>query len=461
MSFGLPRKDVYRDALASGAGHREAMSAFRSGFAAIAEVPPRAAGRTVPVEVIAHGSSGSEAVHLLGELTLRPDPEPAGEVPWPEGETGPRVAICMATYSPDAGKFKRQVDSIKSQTHRNWFCLISDDDSTDESRALIEDTIGGDPRFRVSHCRSRQGFYSNFERALELVPDSAELISLADQDDRWRPDKLETLIEAVTPEPTKLAYSDARVVSDQGDVIHTSYWSLGRRNNYTNLASLIVCNTVTGAASIFKPEVLRLALPFPHTPVNSFHDHWIACVALAAGEISYVDRQLYDYVQHEEAVIGFDMAMSGVGGNRARPLRSFLATLRDTATPASPDPARTASSRLLPMDYYFGSTRLTVLAAAVRMRCGDLLEGSKRRAVRHLETADQSSLSFAYLLIRRLRRFAGLNETTDIERTRAKGLLWRRVIQLRARFETNPDRVTSDARVPMLQEALPGEAARL
>lgn len=461
MSYGLPRKDVYREVLASGAGKHEAMSAFRSGFAAIAEVPPSAAGKTVPIEVIAHGSSGSVAVATLGELSLMPNPEPGEGIPWPEAEAGPRVAICMATFSPDLEKFKGQIDSIKSQTHRNWICLISDDASSDESLALIEQVIGGDPRFSVSPCDRRLGFYSNFERALELVPESAELIALADQDDRWQPDKLESLIEAVEPEQTQLAYSDARVVADDGSLIHPSYWSLGRRNNHTNLASLIVCNTVTGAASIFKPAVLRRALPFPHTPVNSFHDHWIACVALAIGEISYVDRPLYDYVQHEEAVIGFDLAMSGVSGPRARPLRSLLGTLRDTAIRSSSDPARIASSRLLPMDYYFGSTRLTVLAAAVGFRCRDLMTRSKRRSARRLETTDQDSLSFLYLLARRVRRFVGLNETTDIERTRAKGLLWRRMIQLRARLERDPEQVSSDARVPLLQEAVPGEAARL
>ena len=463
MSFGLPRKDVYRQALAEGAEPDQAMAAFKSGFAAIAEVPAGAAGRTVPVEVIGISPSGDEASAPLGELALMSNPEPGEEVPWQEGEAGPRIAICMATYSPDPTKFSRQIDSLKAQTHRNWFCLISDDQSSPESLELIGRTIGGDPRFKISPASGRLGFYSNFERALEMVPDSAELIALSDQDDRWEPDKLSALIQAVSPEGTTLAYSNSRVVAEDGRVIHPSYWSLGRHNNHANLGSLIVANTITGAASIFKPEVLRLALPFPHTPVNCFHDHWIACVALALGKIAYVDRPLYDYVQHEEAVIGFDQAQSGLNAGRSRPISSFRATLRDTASSDSIDPAEATAIRLSTpaMDYYFGSTRMSVLAAALRMRCGDHLTGAKRRMVDRLETVDQNSLSFAYLLARRFRRFVGRNETTDIERTRAKGLLWRRGIQLRARFEKDPDRIVNDARVPVLQEALPGEAARL
>jgi glycosyltransferase involved in cell wall biosynthesis len=461
MSYGLPRKDVYREAVAAGLTGRAARNAFRSGFLAVAEVPPRAAGRTVPVEVVATSHSGVETSWEIGRLPLEPNPRAGEDVSWPADGSGPRVAICMATYSPDPEMLSQQIASLKAQTHRNWICFISDDEATPESKAQIESAIGDDPRFRVSPAPRRMGFYSNFERALELVPDSADLIALADQDDYWREDKLEVLIEAVSPADTTLAYSDARIVDDRGELLHASYWMRGRRNNHTNLASLIIANTVTGAACIFKPEVLRLALPFPHTPVNCFHDHWIACVALAIGDVAYVDEPLYDYVQHGDAVIGFEIATSRGDQKRARPLRSLLTTIRDTYSSSSTRSSAIAARRLFPMNYYFGSTRLTVLASAVRIRCQGRLAAGKLRGVRRLETADQNTISFLALLLRRFRRYVGLNETNDVERTRIKGLLWRRVIQGRARFRRDPEGMTSDARIPLLEEARPGEAARL
>jgi hypothetical protein len=36
-----------------------------------------------------------------------------------------------------------------------------------------------------------------------------------------------------------------------------------------------------------------------------YHDHWIACTALAKGRLGYVDRPLYAYRQHEGNVIGY------------------------------------------------------------------------------------------------------------------------------------------------------------
>ena len=69
------------------------------------------------------------------------------------------------------------------------------------------------------------------------------------------------------------------------------------------IASLLIANTVTGAASLFRREVGELALPFPQPPGTQYHDHWVALVAMACGEIAYVDRPLYDYVQHGDAAV--------------------------------------------------------------------------------------------------------------------------------------------------------------
>src|SRR5918994_662506 len=99
-----------------------------------------------------------------------------------------------------------------------------------------------------------------------------------------------------------------RVVDASGRASSQTFWQ-GRRNNYTNLASLLLANTVTGAASLFRRELLDLVLPFPPQVGRSFHDQWIASVALATGRIAYVDRPLYDYVQHGGASLGHAAAL--------------------------------------------------------------------------------------------------------------------------------------------------------
>src|SRR5262245_8376307 len=106
------------------------------------------------------------------------------------GNIAPQITIVMATYEPRADHIERQIDSIKAQTHRDWICLISDDNSAIEAIRLIEKAIGGDSRFRLLRQKNRVGSYLNFERGLGSVSENTPLVALADQDDIWHPAKL-------------------------------------------------------------------------------------------------------------------------------------------------------------------------------------------------------------------------------------------------------------------------------
>ena len=88
------------------------------------------------------------------------------------------------------------------------------------------------------------------------------------------------------------------------------------------MLSLLSANCVTGAASLFPRDLLDDALPLPPAQFMHYHDHWLALTALALGDIRYVARPLYDYVQHEHATLGHATA------TRMVRLRDRLSSLR-------------------------------------------------------------------------------------------------------------------------------------
>ena len=88
---------------------------------------------------------------------------------------------------------------------------------------------------------------------------------MADQDDDWRPDKLATLLGALGD--AQLVYSDQRVISPPGELVADTYWST-RRNNHTDITSLLVANSVTGAASLFPRAAARRRAAVPARPVR-------------------------------------------------------------------------------------------------------------------------------------------------------------------------------------------------
>ena len=212
------------------------------------------------------------------------------------------IAICMAVYNPPKDVFARQISSIIDQDRSDWICIINDDGSNPESVELILQTVENDSRFYYFRNSSNLGFYSNFETALARVPDHISYIALADQDDYWYPHKLSTLSKKMR-EGCQLVYSDLKIVDESGIPQSESYWGY-RLNEYKNLKLMLVANTVTGAAAMFRRDLLETILPFPAKIGDSFHDHWLACAALARGKIGYIDSPLYDYYQYGRSIIG-------------------------------------------------------------------------------------------------------------------------------------------------------------
>jgi glycosyltransferase involved in cell wall biosynthesis len=342
--------------------------------------------------------------------------EPVGERQSVAAPTGAPVAICIATHEPPAELFERQLESLRAQTQTDWVCVISDDASSDEAFERIERLAGADPRFTISRAGERAGAYANFGRALAMVPPNAAYVALCDQDDNWYPEKLETLIANLGD--ARMVFSDMRLTGPDGSVIADTYWTK-RRPNHDNFASLLLGNSVTGAASLFPRRLLDDALPLPPRAGNLYHDHWLALVAAASGRIAYVDRPLYDYVQHPGAVIGHAGANRGVvGGSVAR----RLAALRGRPRGRLRDEWRRI--------YFAEYCRMALTAVALEQRLGAAIGPPQRRALKLALAADRSPTGLAWLAARQLRR-PFHDDTGGSEAGILRGLLWRRAMRLR------------------------------
>lgn len=427
MAHGLPRPDV------SAAHPSGPHNSFFSGFWGTFPVPARARSGSVGVALAAVLQRGERVEIPLGTIVFT---EPGARArskesvpPALEARLRPGViAICMATFEPDKNLFRAQIDSLRAQTDENWICVISDDASDREHFEMIVEVVGDDPRFDISRSPRRLSPYRNFERALELVPDGVRLVALCDQDDRWHPDKLRALREEIGD--AVLVYSDMRLVEADGRVLRETMWQ-GRRNNHDDLLSMLVANTITGAATVFRRELLDVVLPFPDTPGFQFHDHWLAVIALACGRVAYVDRPLYDYVQHPGAVFGHVTH----GGRPAK--RRRLPGLGERRTV----PRWRAG-------YFYGYVSREVQATVALLRGAGRISAAKRRALERFIACDSSLLALLWLACRPLRALIGRTETLGNELEIARGVAWKRLTELRARCWPHRRGPASDASIP-------------
>jgi Glycosyl transferase family 2 len=455
MAYRMPRGDVFRALhpaidpfdsarLAADLDSPEdpLLNSYRSGFWGMARLEPGRGGGERELSLLARLDGGSERMAVLARIGVEELTSERAPLAEPKPGSGPFVAICMATYQPPPELLRRQLNSIRAQSHRNWVCVISDDCSSTDHLAALEEAVEGDPRFFVSRSPRRLHFYRNFERALALAPAAATHVAMADQDDLWHPDKLEALLDGLGD--ARLVFSDARIVTPEGELVADTYWSR-RRPNHDSLLSLLVANSVTGAASLFPRELLDYALPFPPRQFTHFHDHWVALCAAALGRIAFVPRPLYDYVQHRGAVLGHAAA------NRMPAFRDRLGKLRE-------DPRDRV--RRWRLHYFVDCCRLVQFTTVLKMRCGARMSPSKLHRLESFPRAERSPVAHANLARRAARELVGEPETLGAEMALFFAFAWRRLVVAATRGLERPRRrLRIDARPPTTLVQVPGRTA--
>jgi hypothetical protein len=284
------------------------------------------------------------------------------------------LSVALATH--DGRRWLPELlDSLVAQTRLPDELVVCDDASTDGTPAVLDDFAATAPFEvrRVDHD-VRQGPVRAFESALAAV--DGDLVALCDQDDRWHPEKL-AVLEAVVGAPgTTMAFSDARMVDEDGVDTGRRVWEeLGfRRRQRDSLVSappgpILRHAVASGCTMLVRRRVLELALPFPASlelvAEPMLHDRWLALVAGCTGTVVPVPTTLVDYRSHDAQSVGARWA-----GRREQ--------LRPQARRSTADVAARAEARLRQLDVV--EHRLGEPTVAVAQQLDDLRDHLEVRA---------------------------------------------------------------------------------
>jgi glycosyltransferase involved in cell wall biosynthesis len=231
------------------------------------------------------------------------------------GENGANslsVSVAMTTCN-GAAYIREQVESIFRQTLLPDEIIVCDDCSTDGTMELLRVIAGSAPcPMTLIVNDHRLGSTKNFEKAIERC--SGDLIALCDQDDVWRPQKLETIERCFANHPdSSLVFSNGDLIDQDGRQLATDMWSrfkftarLREQLNTPEKAHDLLLSRffVTGATVAFRSCFRNLCLPFPeHTP-TFIHDRWIAVLMSAVGRVAAIDERLISYRLHAQQQMG-------------------------------------------------------------------------------------------------------------------------------------------------------------
>lgn len=198
------------------------------------------------------------------------------------------VSVCIATYNGE-DVIRQQLDSILSELSEGDEIVISDDNSSDNTRRIIESYHS--PLIRLIDGPCKGSPIANFERALQHA--KGDYIFLSDQDDVWVPGKVKTMLAAL--ERSHCVVSDCFVTDGELNVTNDSFYELNdtRPGFFYNLLRK---NGYLGCCMAFRRDVLEKSLPFPaDTPM---HDIWIGNIAALRFDVAFIPDKLIYFRRH-------------------------------------------------------------------------------------------------------------------------------------------------------------------
>ena len=207
-----------------------------------------------------------------------------------------KLSVCIATCNGEQ-YVHEQIASILPQLREKDEIIVVDDcskDGTVRELARFEDA-----RVRILQSENNLGAVRSFERALQMA--AGEIVFLSDQDDVWRTDKIQKILEAFDSEPSvTLVISAVEPINSNGDSLAPRAENSSKFRG--GVLQTLLKNNYRGCAMAFRRSVAEAALPFPaNIPM---HDSWIGLVNTLIGDVRFVQLPLVRYRRHEMTVTG-------------------------------------------------------------------------------------------------------------------------------------------------------------
>ena len=196
------------------------------------------------------------------------------------------VSVIIATYNGEK-YLEAQLASIACQTYKDIEIIICDDKSTDNTAQIIKKFAQNTPHISYYINERNIGVNKNFEKG--FLKATGYYIAIADQDDIWKPEKIEEQMQLFNKEDVILVHSASAIFKNDDLPVHKTHVKGSKQMSGNDPKRLLLRNTIAGHNIIFKKKLLEHILPLP---VGVYYDWWLCEVATCHGVIAVTNKVL-------------------------------------------------------------------------------------------------------------------------------------------------------------------------
>ncbi len=209
-----------------------------------------------------------------------------------------KVAVLLSTYN-GRRYLPELLQSLSNQTYSDFTLYVRDDGSSDCTPEIIKKFSLNHPNVQIVESGANMGSKYSFLHLLKNV--DSEYYMFCDQDDVWKPDKIQVSVRQLEridrekPGRPVIVHTDLELVDGNMRTIAASYWEYCRipvdmPHDYHLLCHF---NDITGCAMIFNRAARDISLPYIHLkmPHHVYHDYLIALITAKEGGAIYPVHQ--------------------------------------------------------------------------------------------------------------------------------------------------------------------------
>jgi glycosyltransferase involved in cell wall biosynthesis len=221
-----------------------------------------------------------------------------------------KISVAFIVYN-GARYIRTQLDSILAQTHKVDEIIVCDDTSSDNTKEILEEYKKSYPvLFFLHYNKQNLGPTKNIEKAIQAC--TGDIILLADQDDYWETNKVETIVKWFEQNLTMNGVFTSGSLMNSVEILDNKYglWDImsfpykaKKNNNDLKLYINTVENSVTGATLAIRNNLPFLKKPFPHIK-HLVHDRWLAINLAETNSLGILNEKLIRYRIHSDQAIG-------------------------------------------------------------------------------------------------------------------------------------------------------------
>ena len=196
--------------------------------------------------------------------------------------------VSIITPSYNSSKFiKDCINSVFSQTYKNWEMIIVDDCSEDNSKEIISELSTKDKRIKPIFLEKNVGAAE--ARNTAIRQSIGKYVAFLDSDDLWNPKKLEKQLSFMDKNEIVFSYTNYQLMSENGEDL-SNFISAPEKMTYDSYLK----NTIIGCLTVIIDREKTGGFEMPK--IRSSHDMALWLLIMRRGFDAYgLDENLARY----------------------------------------------------------------------------------------------------------------------------------------------------------------------